>query len=213
MTIKDIEDHNTMLLIKIPVSKTGIQRSFTVVGEFYNICKKYMNLRPNDSKTDRFFLNFQNEKCTRQAIGINKFGGLPKQIATYLNLPEPELYTGHSFRRTSATLLVDNGGDITALKRHGGWKSNTVAEGYIENSINNKTKIGQQITSSLHLIPSNSTGQSDTDEPAPKHFKLSHQEDVRPSTSTSSSSNIQANENVSLQFNNCSVTIQMFENK
>lgn len=202
-----------MLLIKIPITTTGIQRSFTVVGEFYNICKKYMQMRPKDPKTDRFFLNFQNDKCTRQPIGINKFGGMPKEIATYLNLPEPELYTGHCFRRTSATLLVDNGGDITALKRHGGWKSNTVAEGYIENSVNNKTKIGQQITSSLSLNPSNSTEQTDTEPPAPKRFKQSHEKDIRPSTSTSSSSNIQPKENVSLQFHNCSVTIQMFENK
>jgi hypothetical protein len=46
-------------------------------------------------------------------------------------------YTGHSLRRTSATLLVDEGGDLTTLKRHGGWRSSFVAEGYIEESINN----------------------------------------------------------------------------
>jgi integrase len=45
-------------------------------------------------------------------------------------------YTGHSLRRTSATLLVDEGGDLTTLKRHGGWRSSFVAEGYIEESIN-----------------------------------------------------------------------------
>lgn len=65
---------------------------------------------------------------------------MPKDIAEFLSLPEPELYTGHSFRRTSATLLVDGGADLTTLKRHGGWKSNVVAEGYIEDLLNNKKK-------------------------------------------------------------------------
>lgn len=48
-------------------------------------------------------------------------------------------------RRTSATLLVDSGGDITSLKRHGGWKSTKVAEGYIENSIQSKLEIANKI--------------------------------------------------------------------
>ncbi|KAJ8964195.1 hypothetical protein NQ317_000514 [Molorchus minor] len=30
-------------------------------------------------------------------------------------------------------------------KRHAGWKSTTVAEGYVENSIENKTKIANQV--------------------------------------------------------------------
>jgi hypothetical protein len=38
----------------------------------------------------------------------------------------------------SYTILIDAGADITALKRHGGWKSTTVAEGYIDTSMNNK---------------------------------------------------------------------------
>lgn len=125
MTVKDIEDHNTFFLIRIPKTKTKVERSFTVVGEFYDVYKKI------DVKTDRFFLIYRNGKCILQPIGIHTFGSMPKQIAKFLNLRDPEKYTGYSFRRTSATLLVDTGADITTLKRHGGWKSNTVAEGYI----------------------------------------------------------------------------------
>ncbi|KAJ8982936.1 hypothetical protein NQ317_005251 [Molorchus minor] len=43
------------------------------------------------------------------------------------------------------TLLADAGVDITTIKRHAGWKSTTVAEGYVENSIENKTKIANQV--------------------------------------------------------------------
>ena len=62
--------------------------------------------------------------------------------------------TGHSFRRTSATLLVDGGGDLTHLtdlKRHGGWKSSTVAEGYINESLHHKQEIHKKITKSIAL--------------------------------------------------------------
>ncbi|KAJ8971088.1 hypothetical protein NQ317_006501 [Molorchus minor] len=56
-----------------------------------------------------------------------------------------DCYTGHCLRRSSATLLADAGVDITTIKRHAGWKSTTVAEGYVENSIENKTKIANQV--------------------------------------------------------------------
>lgn len=46
-------------------------------------------------------------------------------------------------------MLVDAGGDITSLKRHGGWKSTTVAEGYIDESLQNKLKISNTILNSI----------------------------------------------------------------
>ncbi|KAJ8969637.1 hypothetical protein NQ317_000958, partial [Molorchus minor] len=48
-------------------------------------------------------------------------------------------------RISSATLLEDAGVNIMTIKRHAGWKSTTVAEGYVENSIENKTKIANQV--------------------------------------------------------------------
>ncbi|KAJ8976551.1 hypothetical protein NQ317_007591 [Molorchus minor] len=66
-------------------------------------------------------------------------------------------YTGHCLRRSSATLLADAGVDITTIKRHAGWKSTTVAQGYVENSIENKTKIANQV---LKLISIPDRGKS-----------------------------------------------------
>ena len=54
-------------------------------------------------------------------------------------------YTGHLLRRTSSILFIDCGGDLTCLKRHGGWKSSTVAEGYIEESRINKENTARKI--------------------------------------------------------------------
>ncbi|KAG5894016.1 hypothetical protein JTB14_031016 [Gonioctena quinquepunctata] len=71
-------------------------------------------------------------------------------IREYLKLPNPELYTGHCFRRSSATILIDAGKDITSLKRHGGWKSTTVAVSYIDGSMKNEYDIANEIVSSIN---------------------------------------------------------------
>ncbi|KAL7297925.1 hypothetical protein TKK_0009095 [Trichogramma kaykai] len=97
----------------------------------FEICQQYINARPAVCKTNEFFLPYHKAKMINQCIGVNKFGSMPKEIALFLGLPNAKSYTGHSFRRTSATLFVDAGADSTVLKRHGGWKSSTVAEGYI----------------------------------------------------------------------------------
>lgn len=162
LTIENVEKHNKLLLIKLPNTKTKIDRSFVVHEEFANYVEKYQALRPENVDTNRFFLNYSKGKCHRQVIGKNKFTGMPKQIATYLKLSNVELYTGHCFRRTSATLLADSGANLTLLKRHGGWKSSKVAEGYIEDSMANKSKITSKITENINL---KSPRQSTSSEP------------------------------------------------
>lgn len=223
LAYSDIEDHKTMLVVKIPKTKTYIQRTFTIVGEFYNICNKYISLRPTTCKLDRFFLSYYNGKCTRQPIGINTMGSIPKKIAQFLNLRDSVNYTGHSFRRTSATLLVDGGADITTLKRHGGWKSNTVAESYVESSMNNKKRIAEQITSSIAIEPTTSTVEKGPS--APKIARLLTNNEVIPEQNTSISTippieicekNVvlpqlqnDTEKNVSYIFNNCTITMSV----
>lgn len=113
--------------------------------EYLQYYRNYIALRPTNMTDRRFFLSYRNGKCCRQVVGIHKFGSIPQEIANYLKLPNAKEYTGHCFRRTSATFLVDAGADITSLKRHGGWKSSGVAEGYIDESINNKLEVAQKI--------------------------------------------------------------------
>lgn len=147
MKITHLQDLGSAFLVNVPNTKTKICRKFTVTDNFYKICQTYLRL--SHVTSDTFFLNFQNGKCTTQRIGINKFTKMGKDIAAFLKLPNPEQYSGHSFRRSSATILVDAGGDITALKRHGGWKSTAVAEGYIDESVKNKTNTANKISSSI----------------------------------------------------------------
>lgn len=155
LKVSQIEDLGTALLIKIPDNKTNRPRSFTVTGEYLRYYRKYSLLRPpNFEGNDRFFLGYRNGKCCKQNVGIHKIGAIPFEIASHLKLANAKEYTGHCFRRTSATLLADAGADITLLKRHGGWKSSTVAEGYVDESINNKLEIANKI---LNHLPHTST--------------------------------------------------------
>lgn len=154
ITTNDVENHGRVLLVQVKNTKNKIPRSFTIQGPFHDIVKKYEALRSTKAMSNRFFQNYQNGKCTSQPIGINKFGAMPKQIATFLNLDDPHEYTGHSFRRSSATLLADSGANLLTLKRHGGWRSNSVAEGYIDDSMRNKEEISSRITRNINLEPS-----------------------------------------------------------
>lgn len=155
ITINDIQKHSdNLLLIVLTDTKTKIDRTFVIRQEYVKIVEKYQALRPTNTKTDRFFLQYHGGKCTRQPIGINKIGAMPKEIASFLNLSNPEKYTGHCFRRSSATLLANSGADLIELKRHGGWRSSTVAESYIEDSIENKSKRCSRIVESINLKPS-----------------------------------------------------------
>ncbi|KAJ8968091.1 hypothetical protein NQ317_005575 [Molorchus minor] len=131
LTVDDIEDVGFSLILKIPNTKTKIPRIFVVtdVGNMLELFRKYLSLRP-----PHFTASWQ-----------EYHGEIPSVVASYLKLPDVACYTGHCLRRSSATLLADAGVDITTIKRHAGWKSTTVAEGYVENSIENKTKIANQV--------------------------------------------------------------------
>ncbi|KAJ8975608.1 hypothetical protein NQ317_009289 [Molorchus minor] len=147
LTVDDIEDVGSSLIVKIPNTKTKIPRIFVVtdVGNMLELFRKYLSLRPPHVKHKRLFCTTKAEKCSSQPVGKNTMGKIPSVVASYLKLPDVACYTGHCLRRSSATLLADVGVDITTIKRHAGWKSTTVAEGYVENSIENKTKIANQV--------------------------------------------------------------------
>lgn len=151
LLLNNVTDEGQCFRFVIPFTKTNISREFFVTSggiegiDMVEIIRKYILLRPLQIDHDRFFVFYKNGKCTKQAVGINTFGSLPKNIASFLNLSSPEQYTGHCFRRSSASLLADNGADILTVKRHGGWRSNTVAEGYIEGSEGNKKRIASNI--------------------------------------------------------------------
>lgn len=85
---------------------------------------------------------------------------MPRDIATFLNLGSPHLYTDHCFRQTSATLLADSGANHLTVKRHRGWKSDRVAENYIDELIGVKQETTKNITKNITLARTNTTATS-----------------------------------------------------
>jgi integrase len=148
MLVADVNIKDDMIVINIPTSKNGSSRKFVMMEVLWiEIVKKYLKMRPTPDMP-RLFISKRNGKATTQNIGHNTIGEMPKKIAIYLNLPNPRSYTGHCFRRTSATILASRGGNTLQLKQHGGWKSSNVAEGYVKNSLSIKKKIAQMVQGS-----------------------------------------------------------------
>lgn len=143
----NITDTGNIIIVQLKETKTKKNRMFTIGDDCngYNIYQAYKKLRPVNVLHKRFFFKYSSGKCTSQPIGIQTFGTIPRRIAQFLNLSNCELYTGHCMRRTSATFLAESGADIQVIKRHGGWRSNNTAEGYIEESINDKIRTSKEI--------------------------------------------------------------------
>lgn len=153
LLMEDIEVMHQSLVIQVPNTKTKISRSFCIVGKYYvDYYRMYAALRPSAISHRRFFLKYLNNRCTCNPVGINTFGKMPSVIAEFLGLPEPKQFTGHCFRRSSASLLAESGANITQIKKHGGWKSTKVAEGYIDQSIAHKKAIAEKILPTTNSI-------------------------------------------------------------
>ncbi|XP_018567561.1 uncharacterized protein LOC108908122 [Anoplophora glabripennis] len=71
MKISDIEDRDSVMVVNVPESKTGVSKKFTIVDEkefsALPLLRLYMSLRPKG--IERFFLRFRQNKCTSQPIG------------------------------------------------------------------------------------------------------------------------------------------------
>lgn len=129
--VNDVNDEGSVITIKIPDTKANGIRTFNIENEYAEYVRKYKRLRPTHARDRRFFLKYLNGKCTIQPIGKHKFLSATKVIANFLNLEDPDNYTGNSFKRTSKKLIADNGGDLLNTKLGGSSSSSTV-DIYIE---------------------------------------------------------------------------------
>lgn len=145
MKTSDVEDLGDKYLVSIRHNKNEYPGQFIIGQLFYSHIRKYISLRPPDHFSDRFFVQYHNSKCTRQPVGRHKIGETPQLIATFLNLEDASRYTGHCFRRTAATLLSESGANMQKIKQLGRWRSDLIAQGYVENSIHNRQLIYQGI--------------------------------------------------------------------
>ncbi|XP_050501217.1 uncharacterized protein LOC126881172 isoform X2 [Diabrotica virgifera virgifera] len=111
LTLDNIEDKGSHLLVTLPTHTENKPRKFIVINDTFGMdvlgfYYKYLSLRPANLTHNRLFLNYRKDKFTVQPVGIHTLSKFPKEIATYLNLPDSDTYTGHCFRRTAVTLLA-----------------------------------------------------------------------------------------------------------
>lgn len=164
LIVDNVKDTGEEIVVKVPDTKTNKTKKpkiYIINGEFTNIVREYVKLRPKNSSTNRFFLQYRNGKLTNQPMGKHSIAKIPKEMATFLQLPDPHTYTGHSYRRTSTTIAADAGASIEDLKRLGQWKSTDVVEKYIENSLGHRRKLANLLSGAINL-PSTSTSTGDT---------------------------------------------------
>lgn len=111
LRVADVKDEGQFIRIVIPNKKTNGDREFFVtpgdlVGlDLVKIIRSYVRLRPPMTDHNRFFVRYCNGQCYRQPVGINAFGRMPKKIAEFLNLSNPEKYTVHCFKSSCAVSL------------------------------------------------------------------------------------------------------------
>ena len=142
MRVNNVENlGDKSYLVSIVSNKNDYPGQFIIGSMFYDYVEYYMSLRPPDNFSDKFFIHCYKEKCTRQNIGIHWIGQVPYNIALYLNLENPKGYTGDCFRRSSATLIAESCGGNQMLRQAGRWRSDLIAQGYIENSLRNRQLI------------------------------------------------------------------------
>ncbi len=79
-------------------------------------------------------------------MGINYLYKIPHVIAVQLKLDDPQAYTGHSFRRSSATQLANAGATSTDMRRFYHWKNDDTANRYIDQSAVHGQRIGNLLT-------------------------------------------------------------------
>jgi integrase len=100
--------------------------------------KAYMSAQ--NPQQGRFWRHWRNNRWISQHVGHNPLAETPKEIATWLGKTDVNTFTGHCFRRSSATAYANATGDKLGLKRLGGWRSDTVVERYIAESEHEKKK-------------------------------------------------------------------------
>jgi hypothetical protein len=96
------------------------------LGKVNNQLKKYQGrVWYTGTKSDLF---------RNQVIGKNTMSKLPHEIATLFSMPNPALYSFHSFRRTSATSAADGGSSSAQMTDFFGWKNPSMCHEYVSSS-------------------------------------------------------------------------------
>ena len=94
---------------------------------FASQVNRYLNLvrhcqpQLGDVTNGPLFLRARKTGLSRLPMGKDMLASIGKEVATELGLQNASSYTGHCFRRSSATEAANKGATSVDLKRHFGW--------------------------------------------------------------------------------------------
>lgn len=207
LEVQDMELHESdgEVVVKFPYATKTRDQGFEyfVPEKLRSSFVKYIGqLDPRKGPTTRFLKNWSVQGKRRvQNMGEKKVRELVKKACKILNIPDKN-YTTHTFRRSAATILADNGVTMVNLKRHGRWSSDSVAEGYIDNSKKIKLErlllLGDEL--SPHSIAVAKRPATETPSPSPKYSKSDGRTSIETTASTVVYHNCQMYSSGSMQF-------------
>jgi integrase len=131
VTITRFKTTNKPMRFLIPTTLPELAISpATILREYIDAVKPWLE----QHKLVRIWPRPTSNSFMTQFRGKNYIATIAKKIAVFLKL-DPTSYTGHSFRRSAATAAADSGISLINLKRFGGWKSDSVAASYVDDSL------------------------------------------------------------------------------
>ncbi len=95
----------------------------------------------------------------KNPMGKNTLHDIGKDVARELGFSDWEAYTGHCWRRSSATQVAGEGATTVDMKRQFGWKQETTAMRYIDSTRKQTLKMATMTTGQQDILP---TGPSAT---------------------------------------------------
>ena len=150
LTFDDLEvdkkNEEITITIKKELSKNGEERRFMIKDSyFFSLFLKYQAKIGNRTKFLWPLWNNRYKIFNNQRRGQRWFQMLVKEVAKDCGLQDPESYTHHSFRRGAASAAFTENATVTQIKHLGGWKSTSVAESYVYDSVESRRNMAKKV--------------------------------------------------------------------
>lgn len=128
-------------------SKEVVKNKFNVPTSHSVSISKYVDiLKAKNMFSGRFFKGFREpDVYINQPMGVHTISKAGKKIAEFLELPNMNTFTGHTFRRSSATACAELNTSTSLMKQHFNWKSEGTAMKYVENTSNMKRNLAMNL--------------------------------------------------------------------
>lgn len=154
--------HNKFLVPRNPTHPAACM--YSNVKAYFNLLLADLKEDDQDPSLDLFRCCTKVNKYGKQPMGVNYLSKIGKEVAEVLKLPNASSYTGHCFRRSSATFAANQGATAIEMQKHFGWKQPSTALRYIDGTLEGSKKMASRFISATNdnkengaPVPSTST--------------------------------------------------------